>query len=105
MNKQNKSSTITLENKVVAHRISDGRELIPAEIQANTSFDNNRLLNTPLSRGYSVDDERIINNYATETDMSLTDYPSPKQQKHYIFLGAGAMLLVTTTLLIAFAAS
>ena len=41
MNKQNKSSTITLENKVVAHRISDGSGLIPAEIKANTSFDNN----------------------------------------------------------------
>ncbi|AFY57487.1 hypothetical protein Riv7116_5089 [Rivularia sp. PCC 7116] len=105
MSKQNISSSITLKDKVVAHRISDGSELIPAEIQANTSFDNNRLPNTPLSSGYTVNDEGIIDNYATEADISLTDYPSPKQQKHYIFLGAGAMLLVTTTLLIAFAAS
>ncbi|MBE9166670.1 ssl1498 family light-harvesting-like protein [Pleurocapsales cyanobacterium LEGE 06147] len=105
MNKQNIPSTITLKDKVVAHHISDGSELIPAEIQTNTSFDNSQLPNTPLSRGYTVDDEGIINNYATEPDMSLADYPSPEQQKRYIFLGAGAMLFVATVLLTAFAVS
>lgn len=105
MNKQNIPSTITLKDKVVAHHISDGSELIPAEIQANTSFENSQLLNTPLSKGYTVDDEGIINNYATEPDMSLADYPSPEQQKRYLSWGAGAMLLVTTTLLTAFAVS
>jgi hypothetical protein len=105
MNTQNIPSTITLKDKVVAHHISDGSELIPAEIQADTSFDNSQLVNIPLSRGYSVDDEGIINNYATEPDMSLADYPSPKQQKRYIFFGAGAMLLVVIILLTAFAVS
>jgi hypothetical protein len=104
MNKQNISSTITLKDKVVAHHISDGSELIPAEIQAKTSFENSQLL-TPLSKGYTVDDEGIINNYATEPDMSEADYPSPAQQKRYLSWGAGAMLLVTTTLLTAFAVS
>jgi len=105
MNTQNIPSPITLKDKVVAHRISDGSELIPAEIQANIGFHNSQLVNIPLSRGYTVDDEGIINNYATEPDMSLADYPSPKQQKRYIFFGAGAMLLVVIILLTAFAVS
>lgn len=54
MSKQNISSPITLKDKVVAHRISDRSGLIPAEIQANTSFDDNLLLNTPLSRGNTL---------------------------------------------------
>jgi len=36
MNKVNSPNTITLNNKVVAHHISDESELIPSEIQANT---------------------------------------------------------------------
>ncbi|AFY79745.1 MAG: ssl1498 family light-harvesting-like protein [Hydrococcus sp. C42_A2020_068] len=105
MNKQNTPKTITLKDKVVAHHISDGSELIPAEIRVNPSFDNSQLLNTPLPKGYTIDDEGIINNYATEPDMYLADYPSPEQQKRYVSLGAGAMLLVATTLLTAFAVS
>jgi hypothetical protein len=105
MRKQNILNTITLNDKVVAHHISDGSELIPSEIQANTSFDDRRLFNTPLSRGYTVDDEGIINNYATQPDMYLANYPSPKQQKRYVSLGTGAILLVVTTLLTAFTVS
>ncbi|MEM7760449.1 MAG: ssl1498 family light-harvesting-like protein [Cyanobacteria bacterium P01_A01_bin.40] len=47
-----------------------------------------------MEHGYTVDDERIINNYATEPDTSLANYPSPEKLKHYIFLGAGSTLLV-----------
>lgn len=101
MNKLNIPNPITLEDKVVAHHISDGSELIPAEVQANTGFDDN----ISLSRGYTVDDEGIVNNYATEPDTSLAGYPSPEQQKRYIFLGAGAILLVAITLLTAFVVS
>ena len=106
MKKQNIPSTITLKkDKVVAHHISDGSELIPAEVQANTREEISKCLNKPLGAGYRVDDEGIINNYATEPDMSLADYPSPEQQKRYVSLGAGAMLLVAITLLTAFAVS
>ena len=106
MKKQNIPSTITLKkDKVVAHHISDGTELIPAEIQANTREEISKCLNKPLGAGYTVDDEGIINNYATEPDMSEADYPSPEQQKRYVFLGAGATLLITITLLTAFAVS
>ncbi|MGB5637371.1 MAG: ssl1498 family light-harvesting-like protein [Waterburya sp.] len=106
MNKLNTSNTITLEkDKAVAHRISDGSELIPAEIQANTREEISKCLNTSLEGGYTIDDEGIVNNYATETDISLANYPSPEQQKRYFFWGAGATLLITVTLLIAFAVS
>ena len=105
MNKQNISSPITLKDKVVAHHISDGSELIPAEVQGNTREEASKLLNQPLAGGYTVNDEEIINNYATEPNMSLADYPSPEQQNRYVLLGAGAILLVAITLLTAFAVS
>ena len=81
MNKQNILSSIALKDKVVAHHISDGSELIPAEIQANTHKEISKCLNKPLGAGYRVDDEGIVNNYAIEPDMFLADYPSPEQQK------------------------
>ncbi|MCC0179617.1 ssl1498 family light-harvesting-like protein [Waterburya agarophytonicola K14] len=106
MEKQNIPSTITLKkDKVVAHHISDGSELIPSEIQASTREEINQCLNKSLEGGYTIDDEGIINNYATEPDLLLANYPSPEQQKRYIFLGAGATLLITITLLTAFAVS
>jgi hypothetical protein len=105
MKKQNIPSTITLKDKVVAHQISDGSELIPAEIQANTHEEISKCLNKPLGSGYRVDDEGIVNNYAIEPDMYLADYPSPEQQKRYVSLGAGSMLLVATILLTGFAVS
>ncbi len=106
MRKQNIPSTITLKNnKVVAHHISDGTELIPAEIQASTREEINQCLNRSLEGGYVIDDEGIINNYAAEPNMSLANYPSPEQQKRYVFLGAGATLLIAITLLTAFAVS
>ena len=102
MNKLNTDHTITLEkDKVVAHHNSDRSELIPAEVKANTGFDSK----TPISKSYTVDDEGIINNYATEPDTFLANYPSPKQQKRYIFLGAGATLLVAIALAISFTVS
>lgn len=106
MKKQNILSSITLKkDKVVAHHISDGTELIPAEIQASTRKEIDRCLNKSLEGGYVIDDEGIINKYATEPNMYMANYPSPEQQKRYIFLGAGATLLITITLLTAFAIS
>ncbi|BAU66346.1 hypothetical protein STA3757_37500 [Stanieria sp. NIES-3757] len=105
MNKQNKLNTITLKDKVVAHHISDGSELIPAEIQANTRKKISTYLNKSLENGYTVDDEGIINNYATEPNIYLAYYPSPEQQKRYIFLGVASLFLVVTTLLTANAVS
>ena len=104
MKKQNIPSTITLKkDKVVAHHISDGSELIPAEIQASTPEEIKQCQNKSLEDGYVIDDEGIINNYATEPDMYMANFPSPEQQKRYVFWGAGATLLITITLLTALA--
>ena len=70
MNQLNISNTITLKkDKVVAHRISDGSALIPAEIQVNTREEISKCLNRSLEAGYVTDDEGIINNYATSANL------------------------------------
>lgn len=88
------------EKKAAAHPPSDGSELIPAEVQANA-----REAAEPLGTGYTVDDEGIVNNYAIEPKMSESEYPSPKQQRRYLFLGAAAILFVALAIWIAFAVS
>lgn len=90
----------------VANSPSDGSELIPASVQANTrQKENKNLVDVPLPTGYTVDDEGIMNNYSIEPDMSSAEYPSPKQQRRYVFLGAGAILFVIVAFLIAFGVS
>ena len=106
MNQLNIPSTITLKkDKVVAHHISDGSELIPSEIQANTREEIKQCQNKSLEEGYVIDDEGIINNYATEPDLYMANYPSPEQQKRYVFWGVGATLLVTIALITTFTVS
>ena len=93
------------EKKAAAHPPSDGSELIPAEVQANTREEASKSLNEPLWAGYRVADEGIVNNYAIEPKMSEAEYPSSKQQQRYIFLGAAAILFVALAVWIAFGVS
>lgn len=93
------------EKKAAAHPPSDGSELIPAEVQANTRKAASKSLNEPLGSGYKVDDEGIVNNYAIEPKMSEAEYPSPKQQQRYIFFGAAAILFIALAVWIAFGVS
>ena len=61
MEKQNIPSTITLKkDKVAAHHINDGSELISSEIQASTLKEISKCLNRSLKEGYVIDDEGII---------------------------------------------
>lgn len=47
---------------------------------------------------YTTADERgILNNYATEPELSYASYPSPEQQRRYLFYGAIATLLITAS--------
>lgn len=93
------------EQKAVVHPASDGSELIPAEVQANIRHEASSPPHEPMGAGYTVDEEGIVNNYAIEPEMSKAEYPSPKQQQRYIFLGAVAILLVSLVVWIAFAVS
>lgn len=93
------------EMKTVAHPPSDGSELIPAEVQAKTRREGGKSLNQPLGSGYKVNDEGIVNNYAIEPKMYDSEYPSPKKQRRYIFLGAAAILFVAFAVWIALAVS
>lgn len=36
----------------------------------------------------TINEEGILNNYATEPEMYYADYPSPEQQRSYTFQGA-----------------
>jgi hypothetical protein len=81
---------------------SDGSELIPAEIQANIRRNKIDSLDASFANAYTTDDEGLINNFAIEPDIYGAEYPSLRQQRRYVFLGAGASLLVIMLLLIAF---
>lgn len=82
-------------------KASDGSELIPAEVQANTRHhDDNQLMKEVAIPGATVDDEGLINNFATEPKVYPASYPSPQQQRQYLVWGAGAILLVASLVLI-----
>jgi len=98
-------NSIKKDQKTTIHPPSDGSELVPAEVQANTRRETDSSLHEPLEVGYTVDEEGFLNNYAIEPKMSKAAYPSRKQQQRYIFLGVGAFLFVLLALWIAFAVS
>jgi hypothetical protein len=54
---------------------------------------------------YTRNEEGLLNNYATEPAVYFAEYPSPEQQQRYALQGAIAVLLVTLTVLTAFAVS
>jgi hypothetical protein len=53
----------------------------------------------------TADEHGILNNYATEPQLSYAIYPSPEQQRSYLFQGAIAAALVTATILVSLAVS
>lgn len=110
-------TTLTLKERIAAiaapekvlepdvRHHSDGSELIPAEVQARTRRNDSQLLDTPLVAGYTVDDEGLIDTYTIEPAMYFAEYPTPEQQRRYVFQGAMAALLVILTLFLAFSVS
>jgi hypothetical protein len=54
---------------------------------------------------YTVDETGVMNNYAVEPQLYFAEYPSPEQQRRYMFQGAVAVLLVAGTLFTALAVS
>lgn len=54
---------------------------------------------------YTRNEEGLLNAYATEPAVYVADYPSIDQQQRYALQGAIAFLLVTFTVLTAFAVS
>ncbi|VXD23203.1 photosystem II assembly protein Psb34 [Planktothrix paucivesiculata] len=82
------------------HR-SDGSELTPAEIHTPDP----QSADVAPGTGYTTDDEGLINNFAVEPDIYPSEYPSPPQQKRYVLLGTGAVLLIVILLMITFSVS
>jgi hypothetical protein len=85
--------------------VSDGSELIPAEVQANIRHDDDPLTSNVAIPGTTVDDEGLINNFATEPKVYPATYPSPKQQRRYLFLGVGAIIFVALLVWVSFSVS
>ncbi len=85
---------------------SDGTELIPAEVQATMRHNEvPEPIDDPAAASYTVNDEGLIDNYAIEPDVYPAAYPSPRQQRNYAVMAAGAALFVVTLVLISFAVS
>jgi hypothetical protein len=83
--------------------VSDGSELVPAEVQVNIRHhDADQPSQDVAIPGTTVDDEGLINNFATEPKIYPATYPSPRQQRRYLFLGAGAILFVAVLVWVSF---
>ncbi len=54
---------------------------------------------------YTVNNEGLLNNYATEPAVYFAEYPTQEQQQNYALQGAIATLLVVAATLVAFAVS
>jgi hypothetical protein len=93
------------DNNLVQSNASDGSELIPAEVQAARHLNDNQPTKDVAVPGTTVDDEGLINNFATEPKVYPATYPSPPQQRRYILWGAGAIVLVAILILISFSVS
>ncbi|HSM80204.1 MAG TPA: ssl1498 family light-harvesting-like protein [Nodosilinea sp.] len=78
---------------------SDGSELIPAEVQAKQV--DNAPTETVAVPGTTVDDEGLINNFATEPKVYPATYPSPSKQRQYVVWGAAALAFVALLLFVA----
>jgi hypothetical protein len=53
----------------------------------------------------TVNEEGILNNYASEPKVYYAQYPNQYEQRQYALQGAFAALLLTTLVLVAFAVS
>ncbi len=76
---------------------SDGSELVPAEVQVNERHADRKAgdsTQTSAIPGSTLDDEGLINNFAVEPKVYPSEYPSPRQQRQYIYWGIAAVLLV-----------
>jgi hypothetical protein len=62
-----------LEKKSKSDRYSDGSELIPAEVQASMRRNGDRALDTELVKGYTVNDEGLIDTYTIEPAMYIDE--------------------------------
>lgn len=95
--------------------ISDGSELIPAEVAARQKREGSEPPNNPkpkergqqssdidMSRGYTVSEQGLVNNYPITPKTYAAKYPSPEQQKRYIFQGIFAILFVSGIITFAF---
>ena len=82
---------------------SDGSELVPAEAQANQHHDEYHegiSSQTPAIPGLKMDDEGLLNNFGVEPKIYSSEYPSPYQQRRYIYWGIAATFLVALLILI-----
>lgn len=53
----------------------------------------------------TINEEGILNNYATEPEMYYAAYPSTEEQRSYAFQGAVAALFITAIILVALGVS
>lgn len=81
------------------------RELVPTEVRVRREREGKKFMRRPNILGATVDQEGLNNNYGVEPQMYYANFPSPEQAQAYLLQGAFASLLVTMTILTAFAVS
>lgn len=83
-------------NLTKKHR-SNGSELIPEDIQANTSHpeeDEGQSMEEHSIASYTVDDEGLLDSYAIAPEVSPVTSLPPQQQRKYIGMAASTILLL-----------
>ncbi|MBD1851741.1 ssl1498 family light-harvesting-like protein [Leptolyngbya sp. GB1-A1] len=85
--------------------VSNGTELTPTEVRSRMRREGRNFLRRPALNGATIDREGLANNYAVEPTLYYAHFPSPEQARQYALQGAIAVLVVTLTLLTAFAVS
>ncbi|MDJ0729753.1 MAG: ssl1498 family light-harvesting-like protein [Crocosphaera sp.] len=104
---------IEINRKTLNNNFSDGSELIPSDVAARieregTLKEKREEINNndaPTTRGYTVDQEGLINNYPVTPPLQGVKYPTPREQYAYIILGGLATIFVISLIGIAFSVS
>lgn len=112
-------SSIIEDKELDRDDVSDGSELVPAEVGARKEREGSLPPNTPEAKsneketdssmnttsGYTVSEQGLVNNYAVTPKVYPAKPPSEEEQKEYAFQGGLAFLLVTVVVFIAYLAT
>lgn len=78
----------------------NGSDLVPAEIQANTSQNDESSVDTPAVSGSMAGNEGWLDNSVVEPEVYPSEYPFSQQQLAYIYRSIATFMLVAALVLL-----